>query len=109
MTRTAIGLPYLLGKSYPHRRLKRDGAVMIYYRDGQFHKQSLQCHRNAKPYWVMLLHDPCENGDGGAVYEFVRDGRRWRCEGIGRLRFAHHPAAHVFREKIAELPPRVVV
>lgn len=83
---------YKIDKKYPHKRLKRAGARFVFHKE----KKSPFWGQSGPSRWLAFIHIDCDNGDGGVLYEFVRDGSGWRCSGFGRLRYASNPGRDLF-------------
>jgi hypothetical protein len=88
---------YRIDRSYAHRKLMRAGAKIVYHRPPREYA--------GIPHWVLLIHDDCENGDGGVVYHFVRKRRKWQCYGFGRLRYCGELERLTFADKLPNHPP----
>jgi hypothetical protein len=87
---------------YAHRRIKRAGGRLLYYRS----KPPVVLRGEAKAYpsyWVMVVHQPADNGDGGVLYTFDRKGSKWRCTGMGRFRQSEPRIRNLFPELVAQL------
>lgn len=79
---------YQMDKRYSHKPLVRAGARLKWVKSN--HHPLLRPTASKVGYWVLCVHVPCENGDGGVLYSFVRKGRKWQNYGCGRLRYCEH-------------------
>lgn len=97
---------FVIGKRYGHRKLMRSGARLIYDSGPAPALSRAVGHR---PNWRLFVLDPCENGDGGILFEFTRKRRSWICQSWERLRYCGNPGRELFADRLPNYPPRQVV
>jgi hypothetical protein len=100
-------MSYVIDKKYPHRRLMRAGARLIYYREPAC--KYFDTGKFLPARWQLFVHIDSDNGDGGVLFRFTRSGRRWKCDGWGLMRYAFNPGREVFADKLPNFPPVQVV